>query len=92
MNRGLGLKKIWSDNELLELKVDVSDGISYVSTQVYIDHIKLTEVIAALEKFKDQLHGGILDIRFGEFGPEFANGAFHCRLHFAQPGKLYVTM
>jgi hypothetical protein len=32
-----------------------------------------------------------LDIRFGEFGPEYASGAFHARLHFPAPGRLYVS-
>ena len=48
-------------------------------------------MLSDLEKFKDQVHGGILDICFGEFGPEFANGAFHGRLHFANPSRLYIT-
>jgi hypothetical protein len=30
-------------------------------------------------------------MRFGDFGPEYASGAFHARFHFPEPGKLYVT-
>jgi len=37
------------------------------------------------------LHGGLFDLRFGEFGPEYANGAFHARFHFPAPGPLFVT-
>jgi hypothetical protein len=74
-----------------ELKVDVSDGTSFFSTKVYVGNTKLADVISDLEKFKDKVHGGILDISFGDFGPEYANGAFHGRLHFAKPSRLYIT-
>ncbi len=33
----------------------------------------------------------LLDIRFGEFGQEYASGAFHARFHFLKPGRLYIT-
>lgn len=32
-----------------------------------------------------------MDVRFGEFGCEYASGALHARFHFPKPGKLYVT-
>ena len=48
-------------------------------------------VSVGLGVFKDHVHGGLLDIRFGEFGPEYASGAFHARLHFHKPGRLYIT-
>jgi hypothetical protein len=40
------------------------------------------------------VYGGIYDIEFGKFGPEFANGAFHARLHFHPDarGHLFVTV
>lgn len=44
-----------------------------------------------LETFKDHVHGGIYDLRFGEFGPEFGSGAFHARLHFQKLGRIFIT-
>ena len=37
------------------------------------------------------VHGGLFDIRMGEFGPEYASGAFHARLHFQKSGKINIT-
>ena len=38
--------------------------------------------------------GEIYDIEFGKFGPEYASGAFHARLHFDMEGRgqLFVTV
>jgi hypothetical protein len=71
--------------------VEVSDGISSFTNQVYVGHDDLASTVSRLGIFKDHIHGGLLDVRFGEFGPEWANGAFHARFHFPQPGRLYVT-
>ena len=37
------------------------------------------------------VRGGLFDLRFGAFGPEYANGAFAARFHFAVPGRLFVS-
>jgi hypothetical protein len=76
---------------MIELKIDVSDGTSLFSNQVYVGYSDFANAISQLETFKDHIHGGLLDVRFGEFGPEYANGAFHARFHFPKPGKLYIT-
>lgn len=85
------MTKIWFDDDLIELKIDVSDGNSHFSNKVYIGHQSLDETISKLNIFRDQIHGGIFDIEFGEFGPEYASGAFHARLHFPRPGNLFIT-
>lgn len=91
MRRGIHLTKVWFDNDVVELRIDVSDGNSLFSNQVYVGYSMLANVTAELDVFKDHVYGGVLDIRLGEFGPEYANGAFYARLHFAKPGKLYIT-
>jgi hypothetical protein len=50
-----------------------------------------TEAVSQLDAFKDHIHGGLFDMRFGEFGPEYASGAFHARFHFHNPGELCIT-
>jgi hypothetical protein len=91
MIAGINMKKVWFDDDMIELKIDVSDGTSLFSTKVYVGYGTLANVVAALSTFRDHVHGGVYDILFGEFGPEYANGAFSARLHFARPGKLNVT-
>jgi hypothetical protein len=91
MKPGIHFTKVWFDADVVELKIDVSDGVSSFSNRVYVGYSALTDVIAELGVFKDHVHGGLLDIRFGEFGPEYASGAFHARLHFPKPGRLYIT-
>mgnify|MGYP000850303192 FL=1 len=51
----------------------------------------LEDAVSFLQVFKDDVHGGLFDLRFGEFGPEYGNGAFHARFHFAVPGRLFVS-
>ncbi|MDQ3821003.1 MAG: hypothetical protein M3362_25430 [Acidobacteriota bacterium] len=92
MNSGIYLKKIWFDKDVVELKIDSSDGNSLFSNKVYVGHKELDDLIAGLNTFRDHVHGGIYNIKFGAFGPEYANGAFNARLHFQEPGKIYVTV
>jgi hypothetical protein len=42
--------------------------------------------------FKLHIYGGLFDLEFGEFGPEYANGAFHARFHFQGRAKIYITV
>src|SRR4051812_5113878 len=76
---------------MTELKINVSDGASLFSNQVYVGYFDIADAVTKLHTFKDHIHGGLLDLRFGEFGPEYASGAFHARFHFPRPGKLYIT-
>ena len=38
------------------------------------------------------MYGGIYDIRLGSFGPEYASGTFHARLHFQKLSKIHITV
>lgn len=48
--------------------------------------------MSSLNTFKLHTYGGILNIEFGEFGLEYANGAFYGRLHFYEPDKIYISI
>jgi hypothetical protein len=93
MKPGIQISRVWSDIDVVELRIRVSDGTSSFTNQVYVDHATLEDAVSSLHAFKDQVHGGLLDLRFGEFGPEYKNGAFHARLHFPIPGRgrLYLS-
>jgi hypothetical protein len=85
------ITRIWSDDDMVELAIEVADGMSRFANRVYVGYRSLADTIANLESFKTQVYGGLLDVRFGEFGPEYANGAFHARFHFPKPGRLFIT-
>ena len=91
MMKGIQFVKVWSDEDVVELQVEVSDGSSSFVNQVYVGHGMFADTVSSLDTFKDHLYGGLLEVRFGDFGPEYANGAFHARFHFPEPGRLYIT-
>lgn len=91
MNPGIYLKKIWFDNDVVQLRIESCDGKSLFSNEVYADH-DLNGLVEGLSAFKDHVHGGIFDIALGSFGPEFGGGAFHARLHFQSSGQIFVTV
>ena len=91
MKPGIYISKVWSDDDVVELRIGVSDGASLFTNLVYVGHAVLEDAVSSLRVFKDHVHGGLLDARFGEFGPEYANGAFHARFHFPVPGRLFVS-
>jgi hypothetical protein len=91
MDRGIRIARIWSDDDVVELTIEVADGTSRFANRVYVGFGHLADTIASLDTFKMQVHGGLLDLRFGEFGCEYANGAFHARFHYGERGKLHIT-
>ena len=76
MAKGIRIEKVWSDVDVQELKVEVSDGNSSFSNQVYVGHADLAQTVSNLSVFREQIHGGLLDLRFGEFGPDTPAGPF----------------
>jgi len=92
MNPGIYFKKIWFDDDALEIQIHSSDGDSLFSNRVYVGHQNFADVIAELCVFKDHVYGGIYDIQLGSFGPEYASGAFHARLHFQKLSKIHITV
>lgn len=91
MSPGIYISRIYLDDDVVELRILVSDGVSSFSNQAYVGHAALDDAISSLHVFKDHVHGGLFDLRFGEFGPEYASGAFHARFHFSVPGRLLVS-
>lgn len=91
MRSGIHISRVWSDDDVVELRILVADGTSSFSNKVYVGHAALEDAVSSLQDFKDHVHGGLLDLRFGEFGPEYASGAFHARFHFPVPGRLFVS-
>lgn len=76
---------------MMELRIHACDGTSTFSNKVYVGHQNLRNVVRELNTFKDHIYGGIYDLRFGDFGPEYASGALHARLQFHDRGKLLIS-
>jgi hypothetical protein len=92
MNPGITFENIWHDEDMYEFRISSSDGASIFVHEVYVGYGTFDETIAGLDTFKDQVYGGIYDIEFGSFGPEYASGAFHARFQFQDKGKIYITI
>jgi len=91
MQSGIRWITVWSNADLIELKIEVSDGLSLFANHVYVQPDVLLDIVADLSVFRMHSHGGLLDVCLGEFGPEYANGAFYGRFHFQESGKIYIT-
>ena len=92
MKPKITFENIWHDEDMYEFRISSSDGASLFVHNVYVCFATFDEIITALDIFKNQVYGGIYDLKFGSFGPEYANGAFHARLHFQGNSKIYITV
>ena len=94
MNPSIAFKKIWEDEDMVELIISICDGKSLFQCDVYVGNQTMAETIDDLNVFKDQVCGGLYDLRYGEFGPEYASGALHARFEFQRSGngKLSITV
>ena len=45
--------KIWSDQDMIELKIEVSNGTSLFSNQVYVGYSDFKDAVKRLDTFKD---------------------------------------
>ena len=92
MDPGIKFTAFWSDEDLIDLHVEICDGASLFATQVWVGHQQLRDTVAGLRTFKNQIHGGMFNLRFGEFGPEYASGALHVRLQFRKLAKILIQV
>jgi len=60
MQPGIHMTKVWFDDDVIELKIAVSDGISFFSNKVYVGYQALDEMVSDLDVFREQIHGGLL--------------------------------
>jgi hypothetical protein len=90
----LNFRKVWEDNDMSEIVIRAHDEDNTFVIRVYAGHEQIKEVFAQLDAFKKQIHGGIIDVTFGSFGPEYAYGAFLGRFHFAsdQRGLILISL
>jgi hypothetical protein len=92
MKPGIRFTKLSADEDMLELGVEICDGRSLFVSQIYVGHQLLSDTVSGLHRFKEQIRGGLFNLRFGEFGPEYASGALDIRMHFRKHGKLLLRV
>ena len=91
MKPGIHFRKLCFDNDIVRLRIESCDGKSLFLNDVYAD-VELNDVVEGLSTFKHHVHGGVYDLVLGSFGPEFALGAFHARLHYQPRGQILLTV
>ena len=92
MKPGIRFVREWSDEHAVELRVEICDGTSLFVNRVYAGHDQLGNAVAGLRAFASRIDGSMFDLRFGEFGPEYASGAFDARLQFRTHGRILVRV
>ena len=92
MEPGIKFNATWSDEDLTNLHVEICDGASLFATEIWVSHQQLRDTVAGLHVFKNQIRGGIFNLRFGEFGPEYASGALDVRLQFRKLAKILIQV
>lgn len=92
MKPSMRFEKQWIDEDMVELKVEICDGASVFCNRIYVGHKHLRDTGQGVYAFKDHIYGGIFNLRFGEFGPEYASGALDARLQFQPRGKLWLRI
>lgn len=92
MTPGLKFIKRCADEDMVTLRAEVCDGASLFATDIYVGHQHLRDTARELDRFRTHIHGGLYNLRFGEFGCEYASGAINARFHFRSRGKLLINV
>jgi hypothetical protein len=81
----------WSDEDVWQLRLEVSDGASTFVNSAYVSPEWFGDTADALERFGKQVYGGLYDMKAGAAGPEFADGAFVARFHWYKPTEPFIS-
>jgi len=91
VNPFIRISTTWSDDDALQLQFEVFDGASTSVNSAYAPLDWFSAAANALERFGQQIHGGLHDLEAGTPGPEFAGGAFVARFHWYKPTALFIS-
>ena len=67
MRPEITIEKVWFDDDLTELKISVCNGKSLFTNKVYVGSHQISELVDALNIFKNHYYGGLKDILLGTF-------------------------
>jgi hypothetical protein len=91
MQEGIRFSIIGSDEDLIELEINVCDGNSFFSNSVYISHEPIENLIFVLKKFKYPEYRDTYSFVFGAFGNGYAGGAIKVALKFEEIGFIFIS-
>jgi len=81
----------WSDNDVSQLAFEVCDGTSLFANEAYVPLDWGAATASALRAFGQQIYGGLLDLKAGEDGFEYASGFIRARFHWYKPDQLLIS-
>lgn len=84
-------RKIWSDESIIELDIIAETQFNRCYTKIYVGKMELEQLHTDLQEFAPKIYGGVYDMNFGKFGPEYAKGAISARFHFQPKGHINIT-
>lgn len=87
----IAITRTWSDNDVSKLAFEVCDGASLFMNEAYVPLDWGVATASALRAFGQQIHGGLLDLKAGEDGFEYANGFIRARFHWYKPHQLLIS-
>jgi hypothetical protein len=80
MDKGIQFSPIWSDIDVLKLRVAAWNGKFGGATDIYAGIGGLAEAATKIEGFPRH-PSDVREIQFGEFGPQWADGAIKMRFY-----------
>ena len=86
----LRISRVWYDDDMDELRVAIEGPDTGFAALAYVGRRDLTAAVRDLRLFARAIHGGLCEVRFGDFGSEYANGAVHIRLQWVDD-RIYLT-
>lgn len=92
MKPGITIRRFGAGDDPMRLEISSSDGSSLFHHSVYAGFNALKKLVEGLGVYRKHIHGGLYNIQFGQFGPEYGGGAFEARFHSQAPGKLFVSI
>lgn len=83
--------RVSADDDMVVLRVEICDGASLFTNQIYVGHDQLRVTLTGLDAFKDQYNAETFHIRFGKFGAGYASGALDAQLQHGSRGKILIS-
>lgn len=91
MTSFIRISKKWQDEDVLQVRIKVSDGASTFVNSAFVSLDWFANTADALERFGRQVHGGLYDLQAGTPGPEYADGSTVVRFHWYRPTQLFIS-
>lgn len=93
MTTGLTITKTFSDDALLDLRLEAANTTCTFKTNVFCGWDHLDNLIKALKSFATEINNNQYDFKLGDFGKFSAGGACAANIkHFGLSGLITITI